>query len=175
MSLTPKRRAFVENYLKSWNATSAAREAGYSARSAYNQGYRLMMNDDIRAAIQERLAEMAMGADEVLQRLAQIARGEWASYLRSDGSFDLERMLADGQAHLVKSVRRTPHGLALEGHDMLAALVHIAKHHGLFVDRVQMEGRVNITPADVAEADRLLREFREEMAMAEQEGEVARG
>ena len=31
--LTPKQRAFVEHYLESWNATKAARRAGYRGNS----------------------------------------------------------------------------------------------------------------------------------------------
>ena len=166
--LTPRRQAFVEIFLRSWNATEAARAAGYSERSAHNQGHRLMKNDDIRAVIQERLQELHLSADEVLVRLAQIARGEHGDYIQPDGSVDLERMQADGKLHLIRSVRPTRYGLVVEFNDMLTALVHIGRHLGLFVDRIETSNHVIITAEDVAQADKLLREFREEMA--EQEG-----
>lgn len=69
--LTNKRQAFVEHYLSCWNASEAARRAGYKQR---NEGHRLLTNADIQAHIKERLTEITMGADEVLQRLANIAR-----------------------------------------------------------------------------------------------------
>jgi phage terminase small subunit len=44
--LTDKQRLFVAEYPKDLNATRAAIRAGYSKRSAYNQGQRMMKNDD---------------------------------------------------------------------------------------------------------------------------------
>lgn len=74
MSLTNKRRVFVEEYLRCWNASEAARRAEYKCpRMA---GSRLMTNDDIQTYIQVRLADLVMCANEVLTRLAGIAREE---------------------------------------------------------------------------------------------------
>lgn len=75
MSLTNKQRAFVEHYLQTWNATEAARRAGYSERSARISGSRNMTNVDIAAEIRLRLQAAAMSADEVLTRMAEEARG----------------------------------------------------------------------------------------------------
>lgn len=47
--LTPKQKAFVELY--SGNATEAAAKAGYSAKTAYSQGERLLRNVEVRKAI----------------------------------------------------------------------------------------------------------------------------
>jgi len=79
--LTNKRIAFVEHYLACWNASEAARRAGYKQR---NEGHRLLTNADIQAHIKERLAEVTMSADEVLQRLAEIARNlDSGDYLKA--------------------------------------------------------------------------------------------
>jgi Terminase small subunit len=48
MRFTPMQRLFVEAYLIHRNATRAAIAAGFSGRSANNQGTRLMANDAIR-------------------------------------------------------------------------------------------------------------------------------
>ncbi len=53
MSLTPKQARFVEEYLIDLNATAAAKRAGYSERTAYAQGQRLLKNVEIAAAIQK--------------------------------------------------------------------------------------------------------------------------
>ncbi len=42
MSLTPKRARFVEEYLIDLNATQAAIRAGYSAKTANEQGAQLL-------------------------------------------------------------------------------------------------------------------------------------
>ncbi len=53
MSLTPKQARFVEEYLIDLNATAAAKRAGYSERTAYAQGQRLLKHVEIAAAIRK--------------------------------------------------------------------------------------------------------------------------
>ncbi len=50
--MTPKQRRFVELY--NGNATEAAIAAGYSPKTAYSQGQRLLKNVDIAEAIKAR-------------------------------------------------------------------------------------------------------------------------
>ncbi len=50
MSLTPKQARFVEEYFVDLNATQAAIRAGYSAKTAYSQGERLLRNVEVAAA-----------------------------------------------------------------------------------------------------------------------------
>lgn len=140
--LSFKRRKFVEEYLRCWNATEAAKRAGYSERSAYSQGHRLLKNDEIAALLRQRIEETAMSANEVQLRLGEQARAEWAAYLQGDGSIDLGALIADGKAHLVKGVRWDSQGnRVIEFHDAQAALVHIGKVLGMFVDRQEVTGK----------------------------------
>ena len=53
MSLTPKQDAFVREYLIDLNATQAAIRAGYSAKTAEQQGSRLLRNVQVAAALSE--------------------------------------------------------------------------------------------------------------------------
>ena len=68
-----KRDLFVREFLVDLNATQAAIRAGYSERSAYNQGNRLLKDDaiqsSIRAAMAERMDRLQIDADFVLDRL----------------------------------------------------------------------------------------------------------
>ncbi|WP_198164195.1 terminase small subunit, partial [Bradyrhizobium jicamae] len=50
-ALTPKQQRFVETFLLDLNATQAAIRAGYSERTANQQGPRLLDNEDVRKAI----------------------------------------------------------------------------------------------------------------------------
>ena len=52
--LTDKQERFAQAYVLHRNATEAAKTAGYSARSAYNQGYRMLKNNEI----EERIADL---------------------------------------------------------------------------------------------------------------------
>lgn len=80
MGLTNKRRVFVEEYLKCWNATEAARRAGYG--SPNNQGPRLLVNASIQQAIKERLSALQMDADEILAGLTEQARGNLGDFFK---------------------------------------------------------------------------------------------
>ena len=51
--MTPKQEAFVQEYLIDLNATQAAIRAGYSKKTANEQGSRLLANVKISAAIAE--------------------------------------------------------------------------------------------------------------------------
>ncbi len=62
MALKGKRARFVLEVLKDGNLTQAAIRAGYSKESAYNQGSRLMRNDEVSAAV-------AAGAARILEKL----------------------------------------------------------------------------------------------------------
>lgn len=77
MALTPKQEAFVREYLIDLNATQAAARAGYSARTANEQGCRLLANVSVRSAIEAEKAKRSerteITADRVLQELARIA------------------------------------------------------------------------------------------------------
>jgi phage terminase small subunit len=84
MSLKDKQQAFVEHYLQCWNAAEAARRAGYSEKTARSIGAENLTKPDIQEAIQTRLAELKMSADEVLARLTEYGRGTMADFLRVD-------------------------------------------------------------------------------------------
>ena len=77
MGLTNKRRVFIEEYLKCWNASEAARHADYAHPGS--QGHSLLKILEIQEEIERRIEEKAMGADEVLTRLAEQARSDIAN------------------------------------------------------------------------------------------------
>ena len=154
MALTKKRRVFIEEYLKCWNATEAARRAGYKHPNVY--GPTLVNLSEIREIIDARVEELTMEADEVLLRLSEIARGEYAKYVLSNGKIDIARMVEDGKAYLITKIRDTQHGKHIEFCDMQSALVQIGKHHKLFTDSLELSGGPlvvkytgNVDPGDV--------------------------
>lgn len=77
-NLTPRQIAFAINYAGSGNATDAAKRAGYSEKSAAVQGCLLLKLPKVAALVEEERAarwkRMQMSGDEVLARLATIAR-----------------------------------------------------------------------------------------------------
>ncbi len=89
-ALNPKHQRFVDEYIKDLNATQAAARAGYSAKTANEQGARLLANVSVQAAIQERIKERGertkIDADYVLRRLAEIDQMDVLDILRDDMS-----------------------------------------------------------------------------------------
>lgn len=51
--LKEKHEKFCQAYLISRNATAAAKEAGYSERSAHNQGYELLKRPDVQKRLED--------------------------------------------------------------------------------------------------------------------------
>lgn len=80
IKLKPKELKFAEEWLKTTNATQSAIKAGYSARTAYSAGNRLLKKVDVRQYIDERLAEMKESSiadtNEVMQFLSSTMRGD---------------------------------------------------------------------------------------------------
>jgi phage terminase small subunit len=163
--MTNRKRVFVEEYLRTWNATQAALNAGYSEKTAYSQGQRLLKDVEIAALIRGRLDEKAMSADEVLQRLANMARGDMGDFLEisSMGFYiDLNQAKENGLTYLIKKVKmRTQtsmnkegvetetHDTEIELYDAQAALVQLGRYHKLFTDKtdVTSDGKAfDLTP-----------------------------
>jgi phage terminase small subunit len=141
--LTPKQQAFVEAYLANgFNATAAARRLKYA--NPDRQGYRLLRNVEIAAAIRQELAERAMPADEVLARLAEQARGTMDDFLDESGAIDLARARERGKLHLVKARSTTKEGERIELYDAQAALALLGKHHRLFTDVTEHSGKIEV-------------------------------
>lgn len=74
--MTPKQEAFVREYLIDLNATQAAIRAGYSAKTAQEQGSRLLSNVMVATAISEAAARRAerveIDADYVLRQAVKL-------------------------------------------------------------------------------------------------------
>jgi phage terminase small subunit len=80
IKLKPKELKFAEEWLKTTNATQSAIKAGYSERTAYSAGNRLLKKVEVKQYIDERLAEMQESSiadtNEVMQFLSSTMRGD---------------------------------------------------------------------------------------------------
>lgn len=147
MSLTPKQERFVQEYLIDLNATQAAARAGYSVKTANEQGARLLINVSVRSAIEE--AQKARGerlqatADDVLREITRLAMFDPAQFKDVKSPEDVAQLPEDVRRAIVgwswdKQGRFTIK-LVKEG-----ALEMLGRHHGLFKDRVEHSGRVTV-------------------------------
>jgi len=175
---------FRKEYQIDMNATQAAIRAGYSEKTAYSQGQRLLKNVEMQKAIQEDIAKRSerteITADKVLTELAKIGFANMDDYVRTtdDGDAyvdlsDLTRDQAaaiseitvedykDGRGEGSRDIRKVKFRLS----DKRAALVDIGKHLNMFVDRKELSGP-NGGPLEIAEtpASQRLSAFLERLA-----------
>ena len=130
-NLTAKQFLFCEHFIQTRNATKAAKLAGYSERTAYSQGSRLLKNVEIQAVLNKRYSELAMSSDEVLMHLANIARASLSDYCDENGTIDWAKVAKDSYA--LKSMKR---GSKLEFESKLRALELIGRSTGMFIDKI---------------------------------------
>lgn len=144
-TLSLKQQLFIEAYLGKamGNATEAARLAGYkgSEGTLGSVGDENLRKPAIAEAVKARLkaAKDCMGADEVLERLSEQARFSIDDFLQGM-SVDFDKARGLGKMHLVKSVKPTPNGLAIEFLDPQAALFKLGQFHKLFTDKHEHSG-----------------------------------
>lgn len=88
--ITIKQSRFVEEYVLDMNATQAAIRAGYSAKTAQEQGARLLANVMVRAAVDAAVAKIAdraeVSAERVIRERARLAFFDVRKLLDSDGN-----------------------------------------------------------------------------------------
>lgn len=184
MALSAKHQIFIDEYVGCWNATDAYLVAypKASREAARRAGSRLLTNVDIASAISERVAERAMSQHEVLDRLAEQARGSMGDFLitSQNGDVQVDVAKAQSKAHLIKKVtqRRTIRTtekaeteetvLTFELYDAQSALTLIGRHHGIFKDKVEINhsGNVGFNADEAAQAERELKEFDEQRSRA---------
>ena len=150
MSHNNRQRVFIEEYLQCWNASEAARRAGYSLKTAYSIGQENLKKPEIKEAIEARIAEKVMSANEVLDRLSQHARGSMEDFIHPESmSVDLAAAQRNQKLHLIKKVKyitRTDDDsqtetVEFELYDAQAALVKLGQFHRLFIERVESTGK----------------------------------
>lgn len=153
MTLNPKQRRFVEEYLVDLNATQAAIRAGYSRKTARAQGSRLLTNAVIESAIQagrEALSRSTnITAERVLQELARIGFADIRNIFDVNGALLSPSDMPDDIARAVSSVEvvtvskgegMVEHVAKVRLADKRAALVDLGKHLGLFVAKHEVSG-----------------------------------
>lgn len=90
--LTPKQKAFADNYIISGNATEAAIKAGYSKKNARQIGSENLTKLDILEYIKERTApaeqKRIASGDEVMQFFTRVMNGEEKDAFGLDASLD---------------------------------------------------------------------------------------
>lgn len=156
-SLTKRQERFKAEYILSLNATNAAIKAGYSEKTAYSQGQRLLKNVEIAAAIAKETGKVCtkleISAERVLAEIAKLAFFDPRKLFESDGSpiqvheLDDETAMAVAGFEFIELFEGTgdqkhAYGLLKKYKltDKRASLELLGKYLKLFTDRTEVTG-----------------------------------
>lgn len=164
MNLTPKQERFVAQYLIDLNATQAAIRAGYSEKTATEQGSRLLTNVKVQEAIakgqNKTAAKLEITKERIVEELAKIGFSNMLDYMRAgtdgDPYLDFSNLtreqaaalaevtvedFKDGRGEDARDVRRIKFKL----HDKKGALVDMAKMLGFMIEKHEHSGEISLT------------------------------
>ncbi|HBC8071161.1 TPA: terminase small subunit [Enterococcus faecalis] len=127
MRMTEKQKRFCDFYIETGNAKEAAIRAGYSEKTAKQIGQENLTKPDLRAYIDERLAELknkrTADAQEVLEYLTAVMRGEYKEATLIG--------VGEGAQAVVD--------IDVGAKDRLKAAELLGKRHALFTDKVDLQ------------------------------------
>ena len=141
--LTAKQQRFIDEYLVDFNATQAALRAGYSKKTAAFIGAQNLRKLQIQAEIARRQRDLQkrteVSQDRVVKELARIAFADASVVCVTD--FD---KLTDDQRAAIQGVRPTNFGWEIKLCDKIKALELLGRHIGMFADKLEVKGSIDI-------------------------------
>ena len=139
MALTEKKKLFADHYLVNLNATEAAKLAGYSEKTAYSQGHRLLKDVEVHAYIEERQKERAekleLDADWVLEKLKTVVDMSMQAKPVEKWDYNEKKLVETGEYQYDSTGANR-------------ALELIGKHLGMFKDKIEHSGNVGVQIVD---------------------------
>lgn len=146
MGLNEKQKRFADEYLLNFNVAQAAIRAGYSAKTAYSQGHRLLQYPAVSEYIQnqqEKLQKkLEITREMVVSEIARIAFGDIRGVLDwSEGGITLlpSSRISDDVAASISEVKTMSSGISVKQYDKLRALDLMAKVLGFYEDNKEKD------------------------------------
>ena len=139
MALNHKQKQFYKEWLIDANATQAAIRAGYSKKTAYSQGQRLLKNVEGQEYLAELMAkkesELIASQDEVLKYLTSVMRG------KSQSTEIVVEGIGDGCSE-ARTVLKEP-----SEKERLKAAELLGRRYGVYTDKIEtdVDMELNIT------------------------------
>ena len=158
--LNPKQKKFIEFYVRDQNATEAAKQAGYSEKTAYAQGSALLKHPEIKSEIDRRLAISQTQLQNATQVTKEKLIAELMPIIFGDigdvANWDKETLELIPKDEIGKELRkaiqsisatRTPgqfgtkKQVAIKMHDKLKAIELVSKLLGFIVQKNEHTGK----------------------------------
>ena len=149
--LSPRQQGFAHHYALSGNASEAAIKAGYSEKTARSTSSRLLTKENIREAIDKRLATFAEVGNITIQDLVN-ELGAMATFSiedivdidESDGKSVIVKDFKDIPANAKKAIKEIQTVQLADGggvaykiqfYDKIKSIELLGKHFGMFIER----------------------------------------
>jgi len=168
--LRPKEKLFISEYLKDFNATQAAIKAGYSKKTAKEQGYEILTKPHIQNAVKKQVEAILSDnkglALRIVKECEKIAFSKLDDFLEFDDDGVTLKSSNDVDTSALESVQfdetRGPKGgltvkKKVKQHDKLKALDILAKYTELYKEEKGTPIVLNINVEDKNIADILAR------------------
>ena len=157
--MTERQKRFCEEYLIDLNATQAAIRAGYSAKTAKEQGCQQLTNINVRARIDVALAARSkrtgVNQDRVIRELARVAFANATDVVDFETAELIQSATSDDTAAIASvkvKIIPTSDGLGIEREirmaDKLKALELLGRHMGMFTDNLKVAGDLGVQIID---------------------------
>ena len=163
MKLTPKQMRFVDEWLIDFNGKQAAIRAGYSAKTAEATAARLLRNVKVQAEISRRQKDLQrrteVTQERVVKELARVAFADATDYVqvetriinRGEVKVPIELAVHKETAELsadqraaIASIKQGANGVEIKLHDKIKALELLGRHIGMFTDKLEVKGAIDI-------------------------------
>lgn len=133
--MTEKQKRFCTEYLIDCNATQAAIRAGYSKKTAYSVGQRMLKNVEVKKYIDEQFEKLKndniADTQEIMEYLTSVMRGEQKEQVAL--MYYGEQILEEKSASIK---------------ERLKAAELLGKRYGLFAEKLEVESSAMIQIVD---------------------------
>lgn len=149
MALNEKQKRFCEEYLIDLNATQAAIRAGYSVKTANEQGSQLLAKLSVQEEISREMAERSkrtgVNQDRIVQELARLAFCKITDVADKNGN--INENASDDDLACIESIKvkrsKTDNGSLSEEREVkisskVKALELLGKHLGMWNDKADV-------------------------------------
>lgn len=179
--MTLRRKRFINEYLRDLNQTAAAIRAGYAKKTAGETASELMKNPDIQVQIQDsfirRSKRTELKQDDVIREIAAVAFADMGTFVSWDNnglklkdSLTLNKGESSVISEVIHTVSERSSSTRVKLHSKLEALNMLARHLGMFVEKVEHTGKIDINTdvyqnMSLKEAQEMLKAFRARPAL----------
>lgn len=151
LNLNSRQEAFCREYIIDHNATQAAIRAGYSQKTAYSLGQRLLKNAEVKKRMIEleskAIEKAELTVDRVVNELCNIAFFDIKNLYDENGQLmnihdmpeETRRAISGIETNEIKNKRGVIVGLTrkVKTNDKIRALELLGKFKQMFVDRIE--------------------------------------